>query len=106
MEYLNKIELKGVVGNVRINEFQGLKVANFSLVTKYDYQKKDGSIISENTWHNVVAWEGGEIDVEEVKKGAKLYIIGRLRCNRYTGADGVEKMIYEIIASYVREIEE
>ena len=40
MEHINRIELQGRVGNVRTNEYNGGRVANFSLVTELLYKNK------------------------------------------------------------------
>ena len=36
-----------------------------------------------------------------MKKGDSVHVIGRLRIQRYTGADGVEKSMVEIVAGKV-----
>ena len=38
MEQLNKIEIQGIVGNVRIQDVADSKVANFSVATNYAYK--------------------------------------------------------------------
>lgn len=107
MENINKIELQGFVGNVRTNEYNGSKVANFSLATETIYKARDGSPISETTWHNIVAWEGKDIqNIDRIAKGKAVYVTGRLRTCRYTGTDGTEKQFYEVLAGKVRLIEE
>lgn len=100
MESLNKIELRGNVGNVRLAESGGSKVANFSLATNYLYKNRDGEAAVETTWHNVVAWEvKGMPDLSRIQKGVPVYVCGRMRQTRYTGADGTEKQIYEVVAN-------
>ena len=49
MEHLNKIEIKGTIGNVRIQDVADNKVANFSVATDYVYKSKNGEIIIETT---------------------------------------------------------
>lgn len=61
MENINRIELQGRVGTVRTNLVNGIKVANFSLVTDHLYKTRDGIAISETTWHNIVAWSGKDM---------------------------------------------
>ena len=103
MEHINRIELQGRVGTIRTNIVNSTRVANFSLATDYLYKGRDGSAISETTWHNIVAWAGREMpDLEKISKGTPLHITGRLRTNRYTGADGTEKLFYEVLAYKVR----
>lgn len=100
MEHINKVEIRGNVGTVRMNEHNGKKVVNFSVVTDFLYKSREGIPLSETTWHNVVAWSGKDIvDLELITKGAQVHVCGRIRANKYTSADGVEKFFYEIMAS-------
>ena len=61
MEHINKVEIRGNVGTVRMNEHNGKKVVNFSVVTDFLYKSREGIPLSETTWHNVVAWSGKDI---------------------------------------------
>ena len=100
MEHINKVEIRGNVGTVRINEHNGRKVANFSVVTDFLYKSREGIPLSETTWHNVVAWSGKDIaDLGLVTKGAMVHVQGRFRGNKYTSVDGTEKYFYEIMAN-------
>ena len=107
MDHINRIELKGRVGTVRNNTHNDNKVADFTLVTEFLYKNRNGEILSETTWFNVVAWEGKEIpDVEKIEKGAAVHLTGRMRSSKYTNADGVEKQYYEVLASKLKIVEE
>ena len=99
MKSLNRIELKGTVGSEpRISKVGNGTVVNISVVTEYAYQNK-GEWVNESTWLNVVVWEGfGRAPLEEVHKGSKVYVSGRLRSRKYTNKDGVDVMIYEVLA--------
>lgn len=107
MENINRIELQGRVGTVRTNVVGGNKVANFSLATDYLYKNRDGSAISETTWHNIVAWANKEMpDLGLISKGSPVHVLGRLRSNRYTTAEGTEKQFYEVVAYRIKLISE
>ena len=100
MEQLNRIELRGNVGNVRISDVGGNRVARFSLATNFMYRGKDNEAVLETTWHNVTAWSGkGMPEFEKIGKGSPVYVCGRLRSTKYTGNDGIERQGYEVIAS-------
>lgn len=102
MEQLNRIELRGNVGNVRISEVGESTVAKFSLATNFMYRGKDNEAVVETTWHNIVAWSGkGMPPFSSIVKGAPVYVSGRLRSSRFTGNDGSEKTVYEVIAAKV-----
>ena len=107
MEHINKIEIQGRVGTVRTNEVNGSKVANFSLVSEYLYKARDGSAVSETTWFNVAAWQNKDMPpVDKIEKGMALYVSGRMRSARYTGADGTERTYYELLANKIRLLDE
>lgn len=100
MEYINKIELQGIVGATRSNVIGTSSVQNFSLMTEYMFEKSDKSIVCEATWHSVVAWNS-----QAVNKGDKVRVVGRLRQQKYTAADGTERVYYEVVASELKVIE-
>lgn len=106
MEQLNRIELRGNVGNVRppLKE-DGPKAVNFSVATNYVYKVKGTEAQIETTWHNIVAWNLKE-ELEKLQVGTPVHVIGRMRQNRYTGADGVERYSWEVIASSVNILDE
>ena len=107
MEHINRIELQGRVGIVRTNEHNGMRVANFSLATDLLYKTREGSAVSETTWHNIVAWEGKDIpDVFSISVGMPLHVTGRLRTSKYTNADGTERTYYEVLANKVTILQE
>lgn len=100
MEQLNRIELRGNVGNVRISNVGNSQVARFSLATNFMYKSKDGEGVVETTWHNIVVWSGKNMpDFSRIGKGTPVYVCGRLRSSKYTAADGSERQIYEVIAN-------
>ena len=102
MEHINRIELQGRVGTVRTNTFNGTLVANFSLATDFLYKNRDGSGVSETTWHNVVAWSRkGMPDFEKIRKGTFLEVMGRIKYVKYTDSAGMERTATEINASKI-----
>lgn len=91
---------------VYIKDFVNAKVASISVATNYGYTSKDGSAVIETTWHYVTAWEGKDIqNLDQLKKGSGIHIIGRLRNRKYVAADGTERIAYEIVADKVEIIE-
>ena len=102
MEQFNKIEIAGLVGNVRTNLVSGSLVANFSLATTNAYKGKDGTPIMDTTWFAVTAWEGkGMPDLSQIQKGSPVHVWGRVRMRTYTTADGQERQEMEVKASRV-----
>ncbi len=106
MEQLNRIEILGIVGCVRVQNVGNTKVANISVATDYGYTTKDGNSVIETTWHYVTAWEGKDTqNLDQLQKGSFVHVIGRLRNRKYTTPDGIERIVYDIVASKVEIIE-
>ncbi|MGM9788519.1 MAG: single-stranded DNA-binding protein [Candidatus Cryptobacteroides sp.] len=102
MEQLNRIELRGVVGNARVQNAGGRKVYHFNVATSRAYKDRSGNAVIETTWHHVVAWDGDNFqDLDKVEKGTKLYVSGRLRNQKYTGNDETERYAVEVVANRV-----
>ena len=58
MEFLNKIELRGIVGQSSLNRVGDSQVCRFSLVTEYSYKDRGNNPVVDVTWFNITAWEG------------------------------------------------
>jgi len=102
MEQLNRIEIRGNVGSVKLQKVGDRLAARFTVATNYAYKDKDGAAVIETTWHNVSAWQGrGETNFQDIVKGSKIYVMGRLRNNKFTGSDGQEHSTCEINAQNV-----
>ena len=107
MEQINRIELRGLVGNVRLQEVGDKKVARFTLATSLAFNDRNGAAVIDTQWHNVSAWEGKKITgVEKIKKGDKIWVSGRIRYNKFTGVDGQDHYSTEILANKLTIIED
>ena len=103
---INRVELQGRVGTVRISPCVGAVAANFSLLTEHQLRSASGMAIVESTWHNVAAFEGGDVYLEGLARGSMVYLTGRLRTSKYTTADGTERMFTEVVADTLKVLEE
>lgn len=103
--YINSVELQGRVGTVRIMPVGDCLAANFSLMTEHGYRTSEGAAVIEATWMNISAFERNGISLEGLTKGVMVNVQGRLRTNRYTSMDGVERIFTEVVASNLRVIE-
>ena len=101
MEYLNKIEIRGIVGQVSFAEVGDKKHANFSVCTQYAYKNQSGEAVVETTWFNVSAWEGSKNGIDNLQKGAQVFVSGRIRTRYYEG-NGCERILQEVEAQEVR----
>lgn len=99
-EFLNRVELRGRVGHdPRITNVGESQVARFSVATNEAFRGKNGELREETTWHNVAAWAGRNImDFKDIRKGCFVSLVGRLRNNRFTGNDGNERTVVEVVA--------
>ena len=103
MDHINRIEIQGRVGIVRTNIVNDTMVANFSVATDFLYKGRDGAGVNETTWHNVVAWASRDMpDLRKITKGTPIHVVGRMRSQKSTSSDGVERCFYEIMAQKVQ----
>lgn len=94
--------MRGLIGTARVHKIGDAEMIRFSMATNYGYQGTDGGEIIETTWHNVVAFKSDKMrDFSGLVKGAEVRVVGRLRNQRYTDANGEERAITEIIASKI-----
>ncbi|MBO7118006.1 MAG: single-stranded DNA-binding protein [Bacteroidales bacterium] len=107
MEQINRIELRGNIGFVRVQTYNGQKALRMTVATNYVYRGSNGEPVIETTWHYISAWEGkGMPDFEKIEKGGKVSVWGRLRSQRYTDSDGTERTAYEVLAKKIQLIED
>lgn len=99
MEYINKVQLRGKVGNTKVYVYpsNGVKSCRFSVVTERQYVDKSGMQVVETTWHNCTVFGKSDLpDVETITKGSTIELSGRLRTSRYTTDEGEERTYYDI----------
>lgn len=107
MEFLNRIEIQGIVGNASVSRVAETRCVRFSVATNYTYKNKKNEPVIETNWFNVTAWEGkGVKDAGNIKKGSKVNVKGRVRCTRYTADNGLERIMWEIVPNKVTILEE
>ena len=107
MEFLNRIELIGIVGQVQCSPIKGCTVCRFQMVTEYAYKDKDGSNVIDCTWFSVVVLSSDTIapdTLNGIHKGSAVHLYGRLRQFRYCTVEGVEQRGYVVFAHKVELI--
>lgn len=103
MEFLNSIELRGIVGNAHVQTITGKQCASFSLCIEHSSSDSTGALIVETLWLNVTAWQSEQIpSLSDVKKGAHIYVKGRLRLRHFTDAFGESRTVPEVVAHLVK----
>ena len=98
---INKVILIGNLGKdpeVRHLE-SGVAVCNFSIATGETYKDKNsGEKVTHTEWHNIVLWRGlAEVAEKYLKKGAKIYIEGKLRTRSWQDQEGNTRYTTEIL---------
>ena len=102
MAGVNKVILVGHLGRDPELRYtaQGTAVANFTLATSENFQRRDGGEREERTeWHRIVAWGRlAEICAEYLAKGRQVYVEGRLQTRDWEDKEGNKRRTTEIVA--------
>jgi single-strand DNA-binding protein len=102
MRGLNKVQLIGHLGrDPEVRRIQsGAGVATFTLAVDRQRRTPDGARASEAEWFRVVAWEGlADVCGEYLRQGSRVYVEGRLQSRGYADAEGVARMVVEVVAN-------
>lgn len=98
---VNKVILVGNVGqDPEIRYVDKRPVATFSLATTdRAYTTASGAQVPERTeWHRIVMWDRAAETAEKyIRKGAKLYIEGKLRTRVWEDRNAIKRNVTEII---------
>ena len=102
---VNKVILVGNLG--RDPEVRGLpngeSVANIAIATSNKYKNRAGEMVDETEWHNAVLFGRlAEIAGKYLKKGSSVCIEGRLKTEKYTDKNGVEKYQTKVIVGELK----
>jgi single-strand DNA-binding protein len=98
---INKVILVGNLGDdpeVRYTQ-GGMAVTTIRLATTSVRKDRDGNTQERTEWHRVKFFgKLGEIAGEYLRKGSQVYVEGSIRYDKFTGQDGQERYITEIVA--------
>lgn len=76
----------------------GAPVCSFGVATNRSWVTADGQTKEDVQYHRIIAWHKlAELCSKLLTKGRKLYLEGRLNYRSYTGKDGQQRNITEII---------
>jgi single-strand DNA-binding protein len=97
---LNKVMLIGNLGKDSETRFttNNVSVTSFTMATTHSYKGKDGNWVNETTWHNVVSFSLSDYMKENLKKGKKFYVEGRISKRDYTDKEGIKRYFSEVIS--------
>lgn len=97
---INKVTLIGHLGKDPEvhNSDAGSCIVTLNLATTNSYKNKDGQWEKQTEWHKVTLFKRlAEIAREYLKKGAKVYIEGRLQTQKYKDKEGNDRTKLAII---------
>jgi single-strand DNA-binding protein len=85
----------------------GTAVTNFSIATNRWSSGADGEKKEFTDYHNIVAYNAGKRNLAEIvaqytRKGALVYVEGRIQTRSWEGQDGQKRRTTEIIANDVQ----
>ncbi|APL95520.1 single-stranded DNA-binding protein [Sphingomonadales bacterium 56] len=109
----NLVILAGNVGTApETRSTQGTtKITSFSLATSRPKRDSEGKVLKDGEgrrqedteWHRIICFNGlGKVVADNVEKGQKVMVTGRIHYTRWTDKDGIERYGAEIIAEDVK----
>ena len=98
---VNKVILVGNLGSdpeVKTTP-SGAEVANFSLATSESWTDKNtGEKQTKAEWHRLVLWRRlAEVAGQYLKKGAKIYVEGKLETRSWEDKEGQKRFTTEVV---------
>ena len=104
---LNRVMLIGNLGRDAETRFttNNVSVTNFSIATTRSYKDKDGNWQNETTWHNVTGFNLSDFFKDNLKKGKKFYIEGRISKRDYNDKDGNKRTSTDVICERLIPLE-
>ena len=100
---VNKVILIGNLGSDPEVKYtpDGVPVANFSLATSESWNDRNTGERQERTeWHRLVLWRKlAEIASQYLKKGAKIYVEGKLQTRSWDDQSGQKRYMTEIVVN-------
>lgn len=102
MASVNKVILIGNLGKDPETRFMsnGDAVTNITVATTDTWKDKQGEKQEKTEWHRVTFYRNlAEIVGKYLKKGAPIYIEGRLETRKWTDKEGIERYTTDIIAN-------
>jgi single-strand DNA-binding protein len=105
---LNKCMIIGNLGRDPEMRYtpSGQAVTQFSVATNRNYRDPQGEWQSETEWFRVVVWrEQAERAAEQLRKGHKVYVEGRLQTRQWEDQSGNKRYTTELVADRFMSLE-
>ena len=105
---LNKCMIIGNLGRDPEMRYtpSGQAVTQFTVAVNRNYKDQQGERQEETEWFRVVAWgQQAEFAAEYLRKGAKVFVEGRLQTRQWEGQDGQKRYTTELVANTIQNLE-
>lgn len=102
---INKATIVGHLGKDPELRYTGAgqAVCTFSVATTEKYKDRSGQSQEKTEWHTVVAWGSlAEICGKYLRKGAMVYVEGKIQTRSYDDRDGNKRYVTEIVAAEMK----
>jgi single-strand DNA-binding protein len=102
---VNKVILVGRLGKDPETRYMtnGEAVTNATLATSENWKDKSGEKQEKTEWHNLVFYRRlAEIAGEYLKKGAQIYVEGKLQTRKWQTKEGQDRYTTEIIVDQMQ----
>ncbi len=97
---LNKVQIIGNLGRdpeLRFTQ-DGTPVANFSVAVNETWRSRDGEQRERTEWFRVVVWRQlAEIANQYLRRGARVYLEGRLETREWQDREGNDRTTTELV---------
>lgn len=103
---VNKVIILGNLGQDPDTRYNGSggAIVNLSVATDESYKDRNtGQLVPRTEWHRVVIFNKlAEIASQHLRKGAKVYVEGRLQTRKWQDQSGQDRYTTEIVAEQMR----
>jgi single-strand DNA-binding protein len=102
---VNKVILVGRLGKDPETRYMtnGEAVTNATLATSENWKDKSGEKQEKTEWHNLVFYRRlAEVAGEYLKKGAQIYVEGKLQTRKWQTKEGQDRYTTEIIVDQMQ----
>lgn len=99
---VNKVTLVGLAGSdAELRVLSGnQKVARVNLAVNENYRNAAGEEVKKTQWFNLVFWNAkADAAAEQIKKGSRLTIEGKLQTGSYEAKDGTKRYTTDIVVN-------
>jgi single-strand DNA-binding protein len=105
---LNKVMIIGNLGRDPEMRYtpSGQAVTQFTVAVNRNYKGQDGNWQEETEWFRVVAWaQLAERSAENLRKGMKVYVEGRLQTRQWEDQQGQKRYTTELVANQITNLD-